>query len=128
MIQQDELDRTSPTSWRSMMALPHYRKRCIIGFLTTFFVQCSGNLVITSELWMFAFLWSSPSHSKAHSVVAVDYAPLLYRSLGYDANKQLLMAGAWITMCPFGNLLNVSLAHGDSILLERMPTSPSDVV
>jgi hypothetical protein len=68
-----------------MFRIAHYRKRAIIGHTTMFFVQCSGNLVIT------------------------NYAPILYGKLGYDANKQLLMAGAWITMCPFGNLLNAFL-------------------
>jgi len=28
---------------------PHYRRRALIGFLTMFFVQCSGMLVITTS-------------------------------------------------------------------------------
>lgn len=85
IVQQHAIDQHSPASWASMFRIAHYRKRAIIGHTTMFFVQCSGNLVIT------------------------NYAPILYGKLGYDANKQLLMAGAWITMCPFGNLLNAFL-------------------
>jgi hypothetical protein len=85
MVEQYELDRNAPSTWKSMVTLPHYRRRCYIGHLTMFFVQCSGNLVIT------------------------NYAPILYGQLGYDTNKQLLMAGAWITLAPFGNMVNAWL-------------------
>lgn len=85
MMEQHALDCEAPTSWASMFTVPHYRRRTIIGFGTMFFVQCSGNLVLT------------------------NYSPILYGKLGYNANKQLLLAGAWITMCPFGNMLNAWL-------------------
>lgn len=85
MMEQHALDSDSPSSWLSMFSIPHYRHRTIIGFLTMFFVQCSGNLVLT------------------------NYSPILYGKLGYDANKQLLLAGAWITLSPFGNMLNAWL-------------------
>jgi MFS family permease len=84
-VEQFELDKEAPLTWMSLVTVPHYRRRCIIGHLTMFFVQCSGNLVIT------------------------NYAPILYGRLGYDVNKQLLLAGAWITLAPFGNLLNAYL-------------------
>ena len=85
MVDRHEIEKTSPSSWISMFTVAHYRRRCVIGHLTFFFVQASGNLVIT------------------------NYAPSIYGRLGFNTNKQLLMAGAWITLCPFGNMLNAWL-------------------
>ena len=35
-----------------------------------------------------------------------NYGPSLYSSLGFGTVSQLVLQGAWITVCPFGNLLN----------------------
>ncbi|KAI5474791.1 sugar transporter family protein [Pseudohyphozyma bogoriensis] len=91
--QQQQMDEALPSSWLSIVTQSHYRKRAIIGFLTTFFVQCTGNLVLN------------------------NYTPLIYSRLGFDTNLQLLLTGAWITMCPFGNMLN-------AVLLDRIGRKP----
>ena len=58
------------------------RKRCILGFLALFAGQGTATLVIN------------------------NYGPELYSSLGENTVTQLILQGAWISVCPFGNLLN----------------------
>jgi hypothetical protein len=42
-------DRTLPSAWKDIFMIPSYRKRAIIGFLTMFFGQTTGTMVINSE-------------------------------------------------------------------------------
>ncbi|KAF7198575.1 Sugar transporter STL1 [Pseudocercospora fuligena] len=69
-------------SFAGMFRTKALRKRCAIGFLTTFGAQCTATIVIN------------------------NYGPLLYKSLGFDTIRQLLMAAGWISFAPVGNLLN----------------------
>jgi len=57
-----------------MFAKPSYRKRTLIGMSTTACIQFSGILVIN------------------------NYGPLIYSRLGFDTNKQLIYAAAWLTL------------------------------
>ncbi|EHY54629.1 MFS-type transporter criB [Exophiala dermatitidis] len=66
----------------SLFKLPHFRKRCLVGWLTMFGCQGTATLVIN------------------------NYGPSLYASLGFSTVPQLVIQGCWITVCPFGNLLN----------------------
>lgn len=36
----------------------------------------------------------------------LDYGPSLYKALGFDSVSQLVIQGAWITVCPIGNFIN----------------------
>lgn len=45
------IDKTLESSWAHMFKKPSYRKRCFLAMGTTFFVSCSGVLVINSELF-----------------------------------------------------------------------------
>lgn len=48
---QIKIEETLPSDWYSMLwKKPSYRKRSLIGFCTTTFIQFSGILVINSEL------------------------------------------------------------------------------
>ena len=58
------------------------RKRCLIGFFTLFAGQGTATIVIN------------------------NYGPILYESLGYGPVMRLVLQGAWISVCPFGNLFN----------------------
>ncbi|KAL6240681.1 hypothetical protein RBB50_012391 [Rhinocladiella similis] len=82
-------ERQEALSMMDLFRLPHMRKRCIMGFLVLFGCQGTGTLVIN------------------------NYGPSLYSSLGYDTVQQLLIQGGWISVCPFGNLLN-------SLLVDRV--------
>ena len=39
-------------------------------------------------------------------IVINNFGPSLYSSLGFSTVKQLILQGAWISVCPFGNLFN----------------------
>ncbi|KAI1610532.1 MFS transporter [Exophiala viscosa] len=78
-------ERTEAVSFWDLLRLPHFRKRCIVGFLILFGCQGTGTLVIN------------------------NYGPTLYKALGYGTVPQLLLSAAWITVCPFGNLINALL-------------------
>ncbi|KIW50162.1 hypothetical protein PV05_11777 [Exophiala xenobiotica] len=75
-------ERTEALSLMDLLRLPHMRKRCIMGFLVLFGCQGTGTLVIN------------------------NYGPSLYSSLGFNTVQQLLIQSGWISVCPFGNLLN----------------------
>jgi hypothetical protein len=45
---QIAIDRTLGSSWVTMFRKPSYRKRAFLAIGTTFFIQCSGVLVINS--------------------------------------------------------------------------------
>jgi hypothetical protein len=49
IVSQIELEKTLPTSWMSILTIPSYRKRALIGFGVMFFAQCTGTQVINSE-------------------------------------------------------------------------------
>ncbi|GAA5893608.1 hypothetical protein JCM6882_007861 [Rhodosporidiobolus microsporus] len=65
MSAQWEQDRLLPSSWFSILTIPSYRKRAIIGFLTCFFGQTTGTLIIA------------------------NYGPTIYGSLGFGVADQL---------------------------------------
>jgi sugar porter (SP) family MFS transporter len=80
--QQIKMEENDPTSFMDLFRVPSLRKRCIIGFLTLFGAQGTATLVIN------------------------NYGPSLYSKLGFNTVQQLLIQGGWITVCPFGNLIN----------------------
>jgi hypothetical protein len=71
---QIAIDRTLDSSWVTMFRRPSYRKRALYAMGTTFFIQCSGVLVIN------------------------NYGPTLYKNLGFSPVKQLLYPAAWLTL------------------------------
>lgn len=82
-------ERTEAISTWDLLRLPHFRKRCIVGFLILFGCQGTGTLVIN------------------------NYGPTLYKALGFGTVDQLLLQAGWISVCPFGNLIN-------SLLVDRI--------
>ena len=80
--QQIKMEENEPTSFRDLFMIPSLRKRCIVGFLTLFAGQATATIVIN------------------------NYGPILYAGLGYSTVMQLILQGAWISVCPFGNLFN----------------------
>ncbi|KAF4967196.1 hypothetical protein F66182_17933, partial [Fusarium sp. NRRL 66182] len=75
-------EREQRLSFLDMFKSPSMRKRCLIGFLVLFACQGTATLVIN------------------------NYGPSLYKSLGFDTVSQLVIQGAWITVCPVGNFIN----------------------
>jgi sugar porter (SP) family MFS transporter len=71
---QMEIDRRLDSSYLSMLTKPSYRKRALLGVLTTCSIQFSGILVIN------------------------NYGPTLYKALGFGVNEQFLYQGGWITL------------------------------
>lgn len=53
---------------------------------------------------------------------APDYGPMLYQSLGFGTVQQLLIQAGWISVCPFGNLINALLV--DRLGRTRMLSMP----
>jgi hypothetical protein len=80
---------------------PTLRRRCIIGFLTTFGCQTTATIVINSKLVVPAV-----SESRRAELPVIDYGPLLYKSLGFSTVQQLLIQCGWITVAPIGNFVN----------------------
>ncbi|KAK3696007.1 hypothetical protein LTR37_018225 [Vermiconidia calcicola] len=80
--QQIRMEENEPKAFKDLWLRPSLRKRCIVGFLTLFAAQGSATLVIN------------------------NYGPSLYASLGFSTVMQLILQGAWISVCPFGNLFN----------------------
>ncbi|KAJ9625455.1 hypothetical protein H2204_010317 [Knufia peltigerae] len=85
IAQQIELEKTLPSSWASIFAIPSYRKRCLIGFSCMFFAQCTGTQVIN------------------------NYGPTLYSRLGFNAANSLIIQAGWITCGIFANAINALL-------------------
>ncbi|KND87544.1 putative metabolite transport protein YwtG [Tolypocladium ophioglossoides CBS 100239] len=75
-------EKENAVSYADMFRLPHYRKRCIIGFLTMFGAQGTATLVIN------------------------NFGPLLYSQLSFGTVQQLLIQAGWISVCPIGNFIN----------------------
>ncbi|KAF2013703.1 MFS transporter [Aaosphaeria arxii CBS 175.79] len=82
---QITLDKTLENSWVAMFRKPSYRKRAFLAIGTTFFIQCSGVLVIN------------------------NYGPTLYKNLGFTPEKQLLYPAAWLTLALGTNLMSIPL-------------------
>ncbi|KAF2117727.1 MFS transporter [Lophiotrema nucula] len=82
---QIAIDRTLETSWIAMFRKPSYRKRALLAIGTTFFIQCSGVLVIN------------------------NYGPTLYKNLGFSPIKQLLYPAAWLTFAWGANAMAIPL-------------------
>ncbi|CAK7228639.1 hypothetical protein SCUCBS95973_006946 [Sporothrix curviconia] len=67
---------------RQMFTQSSMRKRCTLGFLVMVGAQATGTIVIN------------------------NYGTSLYKSLGFSSLNQLVMAAAWVTVAPIGNLFN----------------------
>ncbi|KAF2742385.1 MFS transporter [Sporormia fimetaria CBS 119925] len=85
---QIAIDRSLDGSWVAMFRKPSYRKRALITIGTTFFIQCSGVLVIN------------------------NYGPTLYRNLGFSPVKQLLYPAAWLTFTLGMNIFAIFIVDG----------------
>ena len=79
------IDRTLDGSWIALFKRPSYRKRAFYAIGTTFFIQCSGVLVIN------------------------NYGPTLYKNLGFSPVKQLLYPAAWLTFALGLNIMAIPL-------------------
>ena len=80
--QQIKMEEGEPTSFKELWTHKPLRKRCFVGFFTLFAGQGTATIVIN------------------------NYGPSLYSSLGYATVMQLIIQGAWISVCPFGNVFN----------------------
>ena len=80
--QQIKMEQGEPTRFIDLWTQKSLRKRCIVGFLTLFAGQGTATIVIN------------------------NYGPLLYKSLGFGPVMVLILQGAWISVCPFGNVFN----------------------
>lgn len=82
---QIQHDQTLPSSYLSLITRPSYRQRAILAMLTTIATQLTGPLVI------------------------VNYGPIIYATLGFDTDKQLIYQGGWIMVGFGGGLLSLLL-------------------
>lgn len=73
-------DQNLDSSYMSLIKKVSYRKRAILGMLTTLSIQFTGPLVILS------------------------YGPIIYATLGFDTNQQLIYQGGWL-LVGFGGAL-----------------------
>ena len=80
---QLEHDRHLESSYMSILTKPSYRKRAILAMLTTISTQMTGPLVI------------------------VNYGPIIYSTLGFDTNKQLIYQAGWILTGLAGGLISL---------------------
>ncbi|RDW74860.1 hypothetical protein BP6252_06002 [Coleophoma cylindrospora] len=71
---QVDIENTLQGSWLHIFKKPSYRRRAFLAIATTFFVQCSGVLVIN------------------------NYGPTLYKTLGYTTVMQLIYPSIWLTV------------------------------
>lgn len=60
---QIALDRTLDSSWVAMFKRPSYRKRAFLAMDTTFFIQCSGVLVINNYGKYFSLFCENSAYS-----------------------------------------------------------------
>jgi MFS family permease len=79
-IQHDE---NLEDSYLSLITRKSYRKRALLATLTTVATQMTGPLVI------------------------VNYGPIIYGTLGFDTNKQLIYQGGWILVGFGGGLISL---------------------
>jgi sugar porter (SP) family MFS transporter len=82
---QTILDENLESSYLSLITKPSYRKRVILAVFTTISTQSTGPLVI------------------------VNYGPIIYASLGFDTDKQLIYQGGWIIVGFAGGLFSLVL-------------------
>ncbi|ORY03954.1 MFS transporter [Clohesyomyces aquaticus] len=82
---QVAIDKMLGSSWVAMFKKPSYRKRAFLAIGLTFFIQCSGVLVIN------------------------NYGPTLYKNLGFSPVKQLLYPAAWLTLTLGINIMAIPL-------------------
>lgn len=80
---QTRLDANLETSYKSLITKPSYRKRAILGIMTTISTQLTGPLVI------------------------VNYGPIIYETLGFGVNKQLIYQGGWLLTGWAGSLFSL---------------------
>ncbi|CEI59934.1 hypothetical protein FVEN_g8262 [Fusarium venenatum] len=82
---QVELERDLPSSWSSILTVPHYRKRAFIGFTTLLAGQLTGTTVIN------------------------NYGPSLYVALGHGGSDSLALSAGWLTEGLVCNAINAIL-------------------
>lgn len=80
---QTQHDESLESSYLSLIKKPSYRKRAIMGILTTLSTQMTGPLVI------------------------VNYGPIIYATLGFDTNQQLIYQGGWLLTGFAGGLFSL---------------------
>jgi hypothetical protein len=97
-IQQEKQSRVSTID---MFRLPEYRKRLGIGFIMMVGAQATGTQIINSESNI-----PSGRNFLVDADGAQDYGPLLYKNLGFDTVRQLIIQAGWISFSPIGNGLN----------------------
>lgn len=82
---QLECERDLPSSWLSLLTVPHYRRRTLIGFTTLLAGQLTGTTVIN------------------------NYGPTLYSSLGHGPAASLALSAGWLTEGLVCNIVNAIL-------------------
>ncbi|KAK4941750.1 hypothetical protein LTR10_018354 [Elasticomyces elasticus] len=80
---QTEVEIRLDSSYWALFTKPSYRKRCMLAFTTTVGIQFCGPILIA------------------------NYGPTLYKSLGFDANKQFVYQCGWLTLAFGGGLLSL---------------------
>ncbi|KAL4800104.1 general substrate transporter [Aspergillus venezuelensis] len=82
---QLEAERSLTSSWSSLLTVPHYRRRTLIGFITLLAGQLTGTSVIN------------------------NYGPTLYKILGYNDAASLALSAGWLTEGIICNISNAFL-------------------
>jgi len=88
---QIAIDRTLGSSWVTMFRRPSYRKRAFLAIGTTFFIQCSGVLVINS---MPSGQLSCPSANMCR------LWPNSLRESRFLAGEAVIVSGSMAHICP----------------------------
>lgn len=92
---QADIDAELETSYISMFTKPSYRKRVVLGLLTTIGIQCCGPFIIN------------------------NYGPSIYSTLGYDVDRQILYQAGLFTLAfgaGLGSILIVDLMPRNVLL------------
>ncbi|KAL4959219.1 uncharacterized protein BDV14DRAFT_193949 [Aspergillus stella-maris] len=82
---QLEAERGLTSSWSSLLTVPYYRRRTLIGFITLLAGQLTGTSVIN------------------------NYGPTLYKSLGHNDAASLALSAGWLTEGIICNIFNAFL-------------------
>ncbi|KAG0650555.1 High-affinity glucose transporter [Hyphodiscus hymeniophilus] len=88
---QMQIDRTLDRSYLHMFKKPSYRKRSLLAIFTCCMANCSGILVVNTNVISYQ-----------------DYGPTIYASLGYDSSKQLLLSSIWSTFSVFCSFVGIT--------------------
>lgn len=80
---QSQIDAQLDSSYWAMLTKPSYRKRSIMGIITTVAVEFCGPIVIN------------------------NYGPTIYKGLGFSGRKQFVYQGGWLTLALGGGLLSL---------------------